>query len=210
MEESHGSFLQEFNEGSNDMGCSKPKQDSDLEESTSKADDFSKAESFQYQDEEDIEEEKDLSDGILFLEILEMKERLCLERQELDNLTLECEELEHTRKHMNRLKEMEELRKTKLELKELQLMYHDLDESMDMLSLETELIKNEQLSLTELLTRRNSIKAKKEEARDTLKKQHQDLFGIKKGEIQRLIRIEAAAHPTSKYHSNSQFPPRPK
>lgn len=171
MEESHGSLPQEFNEGSNNMGCGKPKQDSGLEESTCKEGNFSKAESFQYQEEEDIEEEEDLSDGILFLEILEMKERLCLERQELDNLTLECEELEHTRKHMNRLKEMEELKKAKLEFRELQLTYHDLDESMDMLSLETELIKNEQSSLTELLKRRNSIQAKKEEARDTLKKQ---------------------------------------
>lgn len=89
--------------------------------------------------------------GIIFLEVVEMKEEICFEKQELDYLYQEQRQEQRSRDMLHHaLQEADELL---VSLKEMQDMYNDLEEEIEMLASETAFIDAKNSELKEEIQR---------------------------------------------------------
>lgn len=105
--------------------------------------------------------------GILLLEVVELKEELATEKQELDHLHQLCNKSKKTTSHLrknirqNSLESLSErvlkVQNVHLDLEELQSFYDDLQESIEIFSLETQMMEEQNSNL------RNQIKKLEEE-----------------------------------------------
>lgn len=93
--------------------------------------------------------------GILFLELIELKEELCFEKQELDHLKKQRSEVQQAKNdisgQVNLYQQVKEanLGATLHEIKGMRQQRDDLDEEIEMLSSETEFIETQNSELIE-------------------------------------------------------------
>lgn len=88
------------------------------------------------------------SGGILFLELVELKEELCIEKQELDYLEQQRTQLEASIKSLShQVEKADTILNMQIAFKELQQVLDEIEEETDMLTLEISVIESNNLEL---------------------------------------------------------------